>query len=225
LQQPTGQVGAGATAIPVANVGVFAAGGGWAIIGNGDQVVRYTGKSGGAITGIPPSGIGAITAAIIYNSTITTAPMLTGIPTSGIRSILRALTAGDEVYLVAQADDAAAQAALAADVGGDGIREEWISDRRLSIDEARARGKATLAIRPVEQTGIAYRCRDLRTAAGKLISANFPPPTNLAGTFRIQSVTIDNFRPHGNQYPTFTVTASSSKFSFEDWLRRLRVHG
>jgi len=42
-------------------------------------------------------------------------------------------------------------------------------------------------------------------------------------TFKIQSVTINNFRPHPTQYPTYTVTASSRRFSFEDWLRRLET--
>jgi hypothetical protein len=223
LQQVPGQVPAGATTLVVANVAPFETDG-WAVIGNGEQVIRYTGKTGNALTGIPAIGIGAIIAGVAYNSTVTAAPMLTGIPTSGARSIQAPLTQGDEIYLVVQRDDTARQTAVADMVNvGPGIREEWVQDRRLSITEARARGDATLALRPLEEVTITYRCRDLRTASGKTITVNLPAPTNVFGTFKIQAVTIDNFRPFPTQYPTYTVTASTNRFSFEDWLRRMQT--
>lgn len=223
LTQPAGSVFPGAPTLPVAGTSAFQAAGGWAIIGNGEQVIRYTGLTAGSLTGIPATGTGAITAAVNYNSTITAAPMLTGIPASGARSIERALTAGDELYLVVQVDDPARQAQLAASVGGDGIREEWVQDRRLSITEARARGQATLQVRTLDQVTIGYRCRDTLTAAGKTVTATFPAPLNISGTFKIQTVTIDNFRHVPTQPPTYHVQASSSRFSFEDWLRNLRT--
>ena len=217
--QPDGQILAGATTILVAGTGGFLPTGGWAILGNGEQFVRYTGITGNSLTGVPSSGNGALRATVSYNSTITAAPMLTGIPASGVRSILQALSAGDEIYLVVQVDDATRQAQLAAAVGGTGIREEWVQDRRLSIGEARARGNATLAERTLDQIRVSYTSRDLLTRSGKDIVANLPAPTNLVGTFKIQHVVIHNFRPFPNQYPTFTVQASSSRFSFEDLLR------
>lgn len=219
LLQPDGQIVAGATVLLVAGTGAFQATGGWVVIGNGEQVIRYTGISGSTLIGIPPSGVGAITAAISYNSTVTAAPMLTGIPASGVRSILQALSAGDEIYLVVQVDDATRAAQLAAAVGGTGIREEWVQDRRLSIGEARARGTATLAERALDQIRVTYTSRDLLTRSGLDIVCNLPAPTNLVGTFKIQHVVINNFRPYPTQYPTFTVQASSSRFSFEDLLR------
>jgi hypothetical protein len=226
LPQPTGQANPGDSEIRVASTAPFNAAGGWAIIGNGEQVIRYTAVEVlGTLAGIPQTGIGAITAAVNYGTTISAAPMLTGIPSTGARGITtRELTAGDEMYVVVQSDDTARQATLAAEMKtGPGIREEWVQDRRLSIPEARARGKATLAARPLNQQTIAYTCRDLRTAAGKTITVNLPgTPTNLTGTFKIQTVTIDNFRPYPNQLPTFTVQASSARFSFEDLLRVMR---
>jgi hypothetical protein len=219
LLQPDGQIVAGAAVLVVAGTSAFQTSGGWVVVGNGEQVLRYTGIVGSTLVGIPPSGVGAITAAISYNSTVTAAPMLTGIPASGIRSIVQALSAGDEIYLVVQVDDATRQAQLAAAVGGTGIREEWVQDRRLSIGEARARGQATLTERDLDQIRVGYTCRDLLTRSGKEITANLPSPTNLVGVFRIQHVVINNFRPYPNQYPTFTVQASSSRFSFEDLLR------
>jgi hypothetical protein len=222
--QTAGQVGAGATTVPVGTAAPFEAAGGWAVIGNGEQVIRYTGKTAQSLTGIPPIGIGAIVAGIAYNSTITAAPMLTGIPAAGTLAILEDLNAGDEINLVVKREDAARQTTLAAMIKtGPGWREEWVQDRRLAIPEARARGDATLALRPLEDVTITYTCRDLRTASGKTITVNLPAPTNLSGTYKIQTVTIGKFRPFPTQYPTFSVTASSSRFSFEDWLRQLQT--
>ena len=104
-----------------------------------------------------------------------------------------------------------------------GIREEWIQDRRLSYGEAKARGQATLAVRPLDALSISYRCRDISTSVGKTITVNLPAPTNIVGTFRIQAVTITNFRPHAWQPPTFLVQASSTRFTFEDWLRIVKT--
>lgn len=223
LTQPDGQVNPGGTSLTVASTAAFESGGGWALIGNGDQVIRYTGFSAGALTGIPASGVGAITAAVAYNSTVTATPMLTGIPASGAGSIQTALTAGDEVYLVVRRDDAAAQATLASRLGGDGIREEWIQDRRLSIPEATARGDAILASRPLDAASLTYTCRDLNTVSGKDITVNLVAPTSVSGTFKIQRVVIANFRPYPTQYPTFTVDASAQKYSFEDLLRQRKA--
>jgi hypothetical protein len=212
-----GQVLAGATTIPVSGTGAFPATGGWVLSGN--NRVHYGGVAGAALTGIPATGDGSILNTIPYGTPVTLAPMLTG-----VAGIVTPLSAGDELYLVVQVDDAARQAIVADMVnGGPGVREEWVQDRRLSIAEARARGQATLALRPLEAVTVTYACRDLRTASGKTITVNLPPPTNVFGTFKIQSVTINNFRPHPTQYPTFTVTASSQRFNFEDWLRRMET--
>lgn len=223
LAQPEGQVVAGSISILIAGAGAFLPGGGWASIGNGDQLMRYTGITGNTLTGIPTSGAGSIQATVAYNSTITAAPMVTGIPASGTGAITRALSAGDEVYLVVQRDDLAAQAALAALLGGDGVREEWIQDRRLSIPEATARGDAFLNLRSVDNgRSITYTSRDLNTKAGAMITVNLGPPTNVTGTFRIQRVTWSDFRPFANQLPTATVEASAVRYSFEDLLRQRR---
>ena len=224
LQQPDGQIVPGSTALPVAGTSPFVPSGGWAVIGNGDQVIRYSGLSASALTGIPASGIGAITATVAYNSTVTATPMLTGIPASGTRSLPHPLVGGDEVYSVVQVDDTARQAQLAADLNvSSGIREEWVSDRRLSILEARARGQATLLSRPLVDATVEYACRDTRTGSGLTIHIDLPPPTDVAGDYKIQSVTWSNFRPRPEQPPTAQVTASSRRFSFEDLLRIVKT--
>src|SRR5262245_41634159 len=207
----------------VANAGAFASSG-WVVIGNGEQVIRYTSKTATTLAGIPATGVGSITAGVAYNSTATMAPMLTGIPASGTRSIQPQLTAGDEVYLVVQRDNSTSADSIKTALEiPDGWREEWVQDRRLSIPEARARGDATLQTRTLDQQTLHYTCRDLRTASGKNITVNLPAPTNMQGTYKIQHVTINNFRPHATQYLTYTVEASSARFSFEDWLRILKT--
>ena len=138
------------------------------------------------MTGIPRPAPGAVVGPIQYNTSIRAAPLLTGIPAAGAaRSLLVDLSAGDEVYAVVQVDDEARQAQLAADLGiPDGVREEWIQDRRLSITEARARGRATLLSRPLTDETVEYTCRDTRTASGQTVHVDLPAPINVVGDYR-----------------------------------------
>ena len=223
LQVPAGSVNAGATEIIVASTGPFEADGGWAVIA-GQQYVRYTGLAAGKLTGLPIGDIGSLTGPIAYNTPIAACPMVTGVPATGPRSIDQPLHEGHEVYAVVQVDDLGAQTALADRLGvATGTREEWVQDRRLSYAEAKARGQATIAARPLDAYTVHYTCRDLNTAIGQMITVNLPAPTGFAGTFRIQAVTLSNFRPRPEQRPTFHVTASSTRFTFEDWLRIIKT--
>jgi hypothetical protein len=222
LKAPEGTINPGATTVLVAAPSVFAAAGGWAV--TAEQALRYTGVSSTALTGVPATGPGAVVGPIQYNTAIRAAPLLTGIPASGTRSLGVALAPGDEVYAVVQVDDLARQAQLAADLDlADGVREEWIQDRRLSIPEARARGQATLAARPLTDETVEYTCRDTRTASGQTVHVDLPAPINVTGDYRIQQVTWSNFRPRPEQPPTARVTASNRRFSFEDWLRIIKT--
>jgi len=227
LSQPSGSVNAGATTLIVAGAGAFPASGGWAVVGNGQQVIRYTGVSGNTLTGIPASGDGSITASIAYNSTVTVAPALTGIPASGAGAILYRITEGQDVNLWIQVDDIAAQQAVAllftSAAGGahSGIIEDVIQDRRLSATEARARGRAHLQQRRSLQIRIRYQSRDINSRSGRLVTVNLlSPPYAISSTFMIQTVRIQHTTP--DLGPTFDVDASSERFSFEDLLRRWR---
>ena len=226
LTQPQGNVLAGSPSLQSAGVADFSPTGGWAIAGT--QVLRYTGISGNNLVGIPATGIGSIQATIGFNATVTAAPLLLGIPTSGAGSILYPILKGDPVNLFVQEDDLLAQAALAAQLGsGDGIQEDEIQDRRLSVTEARARAQARLALLGARdasgQVGVltvTYRSRDINTRAGSLIAINVGPPTNLVGEFLIQRVTIAHFLPALN--PTYEVEASSVRFTDTELLRLMR---
>jgi hypothetical protein len=217
LTQPNGQINAGSTTLLVAGPGAFAAAGGWAIIGNGQQVVRYTGVAGTSLTGVPASGAGAIVASISYNSTITAAPTLTGIPASGAGAILYTIKKGDEVNLLVQVDDAAAQTELASLIGGDGVQEEYLQDRRLSHTEATARATARLTERNQIDIAVTYTSRDPNTIAGRTVSIDLPAPTSVTGDFTLQSVTITGFTP--NLLPRYRARAASTQFSLADLLQ------
>jgi hypothetical protein len=221
LTQPEGVVLAGSTSLIAAGTAWARSAGGWAIIGNG-ALVRYTGISGSSLTGIPVSGPGAILATIDYNSTITAAPSLIGIPASGAGSVLYAILKGEDVNILAQVDDLAAQTTLAAllttdTVVHDGVIEDYLQDRRLSYAEAVARGEAHLLARNQVDVQITYQTRDRNSKAGQTVSVTLGAPTNVTADLIIQSVTIGTFHPTAG--PIYSVTAATHRYSFSDLLR------
>jgi len=185
LTQPDGQVNQGDTSLIVASTTAFLSTGGWAVIGNGEQVIRYTGHTGGALTGIPAAGVGAIVAPVSYNSTITACPMLTGIPTSGAGALTTALVPGDEINLLVVEDATAAQTALAALEGGDGIHEHYIQDRRLSLAGATVRAQAELALGSTADETVTVVSEDFNACSGRTLTVSV---TGIAVTARIQQV-------------------------------------
>jgi hypothetical protein len=230
LQQPTGNVLAGSPTLPCASVAAFPPSGGWAIVGS--QNIRYTGISGNALLGIPATGPGAITATINWNTTAVAAAMLTGIPATGLGAIKYQILKGDPVNIFVQVDDLAAQAAVRAQLpGSDGIIEDEIQDGRLSYTEGRARCQARLDLLGARDTDgkvgvvtVSYICRDTNTQAGATVTVNLGPPINLRGDYLIQRVTVGQFHiPH--LPPTYTVEASSLRFTAEDLLRVIRQGG
>jgi hypothetical protein len=227
LQQPTGNVFAGSPTLPCASVAAFLPSGGWAIVGS--QNIRYTGISGNALLGIPASGPGAITATINYNTTAVAAAMLTGIPATGLGVIKYTILKGDPVNVFVQVDDLAAQAAVRAQLpGSDGIIEDELQDGRLGYVEGVERCQARLdllgALDSEGKVGVitvTYVCRDVNTIAGATATINLGPPINLRGDFLIQRVGVNQFHVP-NLHPTYTVEASSIRFSAEEMLRLLR---
>lgn len=217
-----GQVVAGAAELLTSSGGIFDfPGGGWAVLGNGQQVIRYHGVVGNVLTGIPAAGPGAITATVNYGASITVAPTLVGIPLAGVGAIVVAIKQGDQVNLLEQVDDLVAQQQLAVYVGGDGVQESYLQDNRLSATEARARGEALLALRNQLEESVGYTSRDKNTRSGATIRVRLPDPTNVIADFKIQQVAITLFQfPH--VFPTCAVQASSNRFSFEDLLRLAR---
>lgn len=215
LAQEDGIVAAGSTSIPVAG-GSFP-NAGWAIAAS--QVIRYTGRTASALTGVPATGIGSLQAPLGYNTTIKATSQLTGIAASGDGSIVFDLIIGDDVNLYVTADDLAAQAVLAALVGGDGIREEFMQDQRIGYEEAVARAEAFLDLRAEVQISLSWRSKDRETRPGRPIHVYQPQPLNIEDDFKIRTVTITNFVPAG---PYFDATASNTLYTFEELLRQAR---
>lgn len=206
---------AGSTTLQVASLTGFPPAG-WAVAES--ILIRYTGTSsagGFFLTGIPASGPGSITADIPPGAAVTASPALVGV------SPVVSVTVGDSVQLIAQVDDLAAQAAIAAIEGGDGIIEHYIQDRRLSEAGARGRGLAELELFKTVETQLSYTTHDVNTRSGRTVHVDMPAPTNIAGDFLIQRVTIDDVSIAANWFPRRKVTASTTRFSFEDVLNRI----
>ena len=215
LTQPTGQVPAGSTAIIVANTTPFPTTGGWAVIGNGEQVIRYSGKSATALTGIPATGAGSIVAGVSYNSTITAAPALVG-----VTGLTDAVIRNSPIFVWVQRDDPAAQAFMAREQGGgDGIYEHIWSDERRSEASLIQVCDAQLALYSRPILTVTYASRDTKTKSGKTVQITLATPA-INESLTIQDVTITDLGIPGLK-PKFTVTASNVHHSFEAVLRML----
>lgn len=209
---------AGSTTLFVEDLAQFAASG-WAEVGG--VVFSYTGRSGssgaGTLTGIPASGVGSLTAAV-RAGTVRSIPHLTG-----VTGVAYAIPKGEPVNIVVTVNDTAAQTAMAAAVGGDGIHEMFLSDGRWSITEATARANAELSQRKDPLITTSLRSRDQTIQSGRSITFSMTNPA-ITGTAKIQRVTISEigiFDPP-RTLPLRTVECSSRMYSLEDLLRLIR---
>jgi hypothetical protein len=220
LTPPTGQVLAGSTVLPVSSAGApFAPTGGWVVIGA--QGVRYTGISGNTLTGIPGAGQpGALINTVRYGEHVDAAPVL-----EGVTGLLQPAQRGITVSIWVQRDDLDAQAAMIAIDAAQGRTSDGVYEYRISDER---RGEASLIAlcdadlqqfsRPI--LTVTYATRDLKTKSGKPVTFNLDSPS-LHGTLTIQDVTITDIAIAQNLLPTFTVSASSVRYSLEDLLRQL----
>jgi hypothetical protein len=213
------EIAAGSTSLPVANTALFPASG-WAM-GPGDQLFSYTGRTttsgSGALTGIPASGPGSLTATM-RAGTIKAVPHLTG-----VTGVLYAVPLGEPVNIVVTVNSVPAQTAMAAAVGGDGIHEMFLTDGRWSIAEATARANTELTQRKDPLLSTSLRTRDQTAVSGRSITFTMTDPA-ITGTAKIQRVTISEigiFDPP-RTLPLRTVECSSRQYSVEDLLRQIK---
>lgn len=170
-------------------------------------------------------GENGLTGSVMIN-TIALLAALTGIPASGPGSILYPVLVGDQVNLVVQVDDLAAQAALktyldpTGVLGYDGVIEDYLSDGRIGESEALAQGVAELELLSTLAVSITYTCRDPLTRSGKSVYVSI---LDIEGWFQIQQVTITAFSMNEYLFPTFSVQLSVTRFTFEDLLRVARL--
>lgn len=207
-------VAAGSTSLIVASTGPFFSTGGWAL--NGSNYIRYTGFSTTALTGIPSSGIGSITASINYGATLTSIDAVIGC--SGVLATL----AGTNLQMAIQLDDTDSQTLLAALEGGDGIHEYVFTDSEAAdLTALTAEAQAVLDTFKEVLVTITEGARDINTNAGKDLVVNLPSPMSISVTVTIQSVRITNVGTERGQYPLFVATAASAKYTLQDLIRQL----
>ena len=217
LTQPSGQVPAGSTAMIVANAAAFAdAPGGWAVVGNGEQVIRYSAKTANSLTGIPATGLGALVASVSYNSTVTASPALVG-----VGGILESILRGSPIHVWVQRDDLAAQAYMVSlDGTGDGIYEHIVSDERRTEASLIQVCDAELALYSRPLVTVTYATRDTKTKSGKTVAIALSTPA-MTESLTIQDVAISEIGIAPTLRPKYTVTASSVRHSFDAILQQL----
>lgn len=227
----SGAVAVGATSM-VVEVGFGAAAdyapGGWLQVGG--VFIRYVSSSNSGttktLTGIPAidpeaDPTGSVVQAIANGAPCRFVPVMQT-NNGSLNPIGVDLKAGDDLTFDVQRNDTAAQTALAALVGGDGIHEDVISDHRLSYEEAVNRGDALLTLASDPITTARYVTRDQSTKSGRTVSITLGAPTSVTGTLRIQSVTITEVGRSATVFPLRQVEASSRRFSLEDLLRQIK---
>jgi hypothetical protein len=233
-----GQVLVGATALPVSATAPFEADailsgptpGGWARTGG--MVIRYTGIANGQLTGIPASGVGAITAVIRYGAQVLVQPRLIGVPATGTGALTLPIRKGDLVTIRLEQTDTAAQNAMAerlklpgqAAVAADGLIELVITDSRLGLVELAAQIAATLTERKDPHRTLTFESRDPSLQVGRLITVTISSPP-ISGTFRIQRITFSEIAISGGRatvLPLKTVEATNKLYTFADLVRQLR---
>lgn len=225
------RVALGSTSLALISTAAFSSTGGWAIAGS-VPAFSYTGKTSTTLTGIPASGTGSITGDINYGTTCVTAPLLTGIPTSGAGSIAATVNVGDAVRPYVQRDDATAQATLAATGFGDGIVEDKIDDNTMvTTAQMNAAGDAVLTLfKTVEVQLNPFASVDYKLVPGATVPAAIGAPTNINGSFLIQSVDVTRISMPGTAdnngvipfvYPLRTAHAGTTRFTLQELLRQL----
>lgn len=176
----------GATAIPVAECGIFPASGSVWVPGFGE--VAYTGRT---VT----SGPGSLT---------------------GVSALPTDIAQGTVIQLMVTVNDATAQSDLATRLGGgrSGVALHTIAGEGWSYAEAAALAGAHLALLKNPQAGLVVTCEAAQAmSAGKLqqieigtiAAANVTSPQTISGDFRLQRVTISPFSSLAESEPYFNV--------------------
>jgi hypothetical protein len=232
-----GQVNIGATSLPVSSTTPFAADmiggvtpGGWVRLGG--MIVRYTGIGSGALTGVPASGVGSITAVIRYGAQVLVQPRLVGIPASGSGALLAPIRKGDTVTIRIVIDDPTAISQMANrltptgqnPIYEDGVVEEVLSDSRFGLVELTAQCTAHLTDRKSPAKTLTFESRDPSLQVGRLITIDISQPP-ISGTFRIQRIGFSEIAVAGGRasaLPLKRIEATSKLFTFANLLRQLR---
>jgi hypothetical protein len=180
----TADTAAGSSSIAVdSNAFELSTGTEWVQVG--DQILWFSSSTPTSLAGIPTSGVGSIQHAIGSGESVRALGLL-----QGVSGLTLAQDAGVEVVVMSEEDDAAAQAAVAALEGGDGIHEHIVTDGRLSAAGCEERALAELAAFSAALDRASWTTHDLQTVAGAEQATNITSPT-FNTTLTIDSVSID----------------------------------
>jgi hypothetical protein len=115
---------------------------------------------------------------------------------TGVSGLAVDLPQGTTVSVLAQADDATAQTALATLLGGgrSGVAVGWFADGRLSQGEVDQRAAEDVAAFKSAIPALAYATAQRYHEPGKSVVVSTTDPVTISGTFRIQQVVM---RPYG----------------------------
>lgn len=110
---------------------------------------------------------------------------------TGVSGVAFDIPQGEPVVVRAQADDSAAQTALAALIGGNGVAVHYISDGRLSVEECENRASAELESYGAQLREFGYIAEDaINLVSGRSVAVNVTKPATVNMTLRSQRVTI-----------------------------------
>lgn len=124
---------------------------------------------------------------------------------TGVTGISVDIAQGAKVSVLAQADDSAAQTALATVLGGgrSGVSVGWFSDGRLSQAEVDARAAADVDAFKSATPALSYVTAKRYHEPGKTVSVSISDPFAIADTFRVQQVVMRPFGIVAGTTPTF----------------------
>jgi hypothetical protein len=127
---------------------------------------------------------------------------------------------GTTVAVLAQADDATAQTALAAVLGSgrSGVSVGWFSDGRLSQGEVTQRAAADVEAFKSAIPALSYTVAQRYHEPGKTVSVSTTDPVTISDTFRVQQVVM---RPYGivaGNTPSFEYQVTCRVFRRSDLL-------
>jgi hypothetical protein len=159
--------------------------------------------------GIPASGYGSVPVDFVSGQAIYGAPYFFSMTLE--TALTQEIPAGEAVYVRAQADDAVAQAAIAAIEGGDGIHEHFVSDGSLSYLGCAARAQAELDLFSDTLLRASWNTYDMRAMPGGEQSINITGTDTVSATLLIDSVTLTFPIPH--HQPLRTCEGSTVKLA------------
>jgi hypothetical protein len=183
----------GDTSITIRSAGpgtTVVAGPSWVHDGNGHYFYIGGVVAGPPITssGTPASGYGSIPIDMPLDTPLYEVPVLFGVVP--VATITEEIPEGTSVVVRTQVDDSAAQTAIAAIEGGDGIHEHFVSDGDLSYAGCVERAQAELDVFSESLIRAEWVTHDLQAEAGATQVVNLSSPSALSTTLTIDSVNV-----------------------------------